>query len=52
MRRRFAYGQAAARKGVHVPSERGLTMRPGNSVPMSDNRSTKLVIKRENKPGK
>lgn len=33
MRKRFAYGQAANRIGVHVPSERGLTMRPGKSQP-------------------
>jgi hypothetical protein len=32
MQRRFATGQAAARAGVHIPSERGMTMKPGNAV--------------------
>lgn len=33
MRERFAYGQAADRMGVHVPAERGMTMRPGPVLP-------------------
>lgn len=33
LKRRFATGQAAARAGVHIPSERGMTMKPGRGTP-------------------
>ena len=35
IRQRFYYGQAAARRGVHVPSERGMTMQPGDAIGLS-----------------
>jgi len=32
LQKRFATGQAAAKAGVHIPSERGTTMKPGRAV--------------------